>query len=61
MHRHERFSTDFLEKIEHLMQVLMPYVLNKYKEMPIETKELNKSMAYFLKVIYIFCFAKVYF
>ncbi|XP_056646243.1 dedicator of cytokinesis protein 9 isoform X1 [Diorhabda sublineata] len=49
MHRHERFSADFLERIEHLMQVLIPYVHNKYKEMPLETKELNKNMAFFLK------------
>ncbi|EFA03420.2 Dedicator of cytokinesis protein 11-like Protein [Tribolium castaneum] len=49
MHRHERFSTDYLQKIETLMQILIPYVLNKYKEMPVETKELNKSVAQFLK------------
>ncbi|XP_028129258.2 dedicator of cytokinesis protein 9 [Diabrotica virgifera virgifera] len=49
MHRYERFSTEFTERVEHLMQVLIPYVLNKYKEMPLETKELNKNMAFFLK------------
>lgn len=49
MHRHERFSTDYLQKIETLMQILIPYILNKYKEMPVETKELNKSIAHFLK------------
>ncbi|KAG5877388.1 hypothetical protein JTB14_027999 [Gonioctena quinquepunctata] len=49
MHRHERFSTEYLGRMENLMQVLIPYVLSKYKEMPLETKELNKNMAYFLK------------
>ncbi|CAG9862855.1 unnamed protein product [Phyllotreta striolata] len=49
MHRHERFPNDFLAKIECLMQILMPYIINKHKEMPVETKELNKSMANFLK------------
>jgi hypothetical protein len=49
MHRHERFSSDYHQKIETLMQILMPYILNKYKEMPVETKELNKSLAHFLK------------
>nr|CAH7754240.1 unnamed protein product [Callosobruchus chinensis] len=49
MHRHERFSTDYLEKVDHLIQVLIPYVLIKYKEMPLETKEVNKSLAHFLK------------
>lgn len=49
MHRHERFSSDYLSKMENLMQVLTPYLLKKYKENPIETKELNKSLATFLK------------
>ncbi|KAJ8916213.1 hypothetical protein NQ315_016352 [Exocentrus adspersus] len=49
MHRHERFSADYLSKIENLLQVLIPYILNKYKEIPLETKELNKSLANFLK------------
>lgn len=49
MHRNERFSTDYLQKIETLLQILFPYILNKHKEMPVETKELNKSVAYFLK------------
>ncbi|RZC34337.1 dedicator of cytokinesis protein 9 [Asbolus verrucosus] len=49
MHRNERFSSDYLQKIETLMQILMPYILNKYKEIPVETKELNKSLAHFLK------------
>ncbi|CAH0557569.1 unnamed protein product [Brassicogethes aeneus] len=49
MHRHERFSTDFLNKLESLMEVLTPYILTQYKEKPLETKELNKSLANFLK------------
>nr|CAI5852247.1 unnamed protein product [Callosobruchus analis] len=47
MHRHERFSSDYLDKVDHLIQVLIPYVLIKYKEMPLETKEVNKSLAHF--------------
>lgn len=52
MRRNERFSVDFHQRIESLSQVLIPYILNKYKEMPVETQELNKSLAYFLKVAY---------
>lgn len=59
MHRHERFSTEYLGKIENLMQVLIPYILTKYKEIPLETKELNKSLAYFLKVLH-YCFKFFY-
>ena len=52
MHRNERFSKEYHEKIKTLLEVLMPYLMNKYKEMPIETHELNKSLAHFLKVSY---------
>lgn len=50
MHRNERFSKEYHEKIRNLVEVIMPYLMNKYKEMPVETHELNKSLAQFLKV-----------
>ena len=50
MHRNERFSKEYLAQIEKTMQILISYILNKYKDMPEETQELNKSIAYFLKV-----------
>ncbi|CAG9771792.1 unnamed protein product [Ceutorhynchus assimilis] len=49
MQRHERFSADYLSQLENLSQVLISYVLSKYKEMPLETKELNKNLANFFK------------
>ncbi|XP_050306735.1 dedicator of cytokinesis protein 9 isoform X2 [Anthonomus grandis grandis] len=49
MQRHERFSPDYLSQLEKLSQVLISYVLNKYKEAPLETKELNKNLANFFK------------
>jgi len=51
MHRNERFSKDYHEKIKMLLDVIMPYLMTKYREMPVETHELNKSLAQFLKVI----------
>lgn len=50
MRRNERFSSEFQQRIESLIQVLIQYILSKYKEMPLETQELNKSLAQFLKV-----------
>lgn len=50
MHRNERFSKDYHEKIKMLLDVIMPYLMTKYREMPVETHELNKSLAQFLKV-----------
>lgn len=51
MHRHERFQTEFLNKIANLLKVLTPYLISKHREMPQETKQLNQSIAEFLKVI----------
>lgn len=49
MLRHERFTPEYLDKIEELLKILIPYVITKHKEMPLETLELNKSIALFLK------------
>ncbi|XP_043275620.1 dedicator of cytokinesis protein 9 isoform X2 [Venturia canescens] len=49
MHRNERFSQQYHSEIKNLLEVITPYLMNKYKEMPVETHELNKSLAQFLK------------
>lgn len=49
MHRHERFSSDYLQRIEDLLKVLVPYIITKHREAAVETQELNKSIAVFLK------------
>lgn len=49
MHRHERFSSDYLQRIESLLTILVPYLVTKHREMSLETNELNKSIAHFLK------------
>ncbi|XP_011300539.1 dedicator of cytokinesis protein 9 isoform X1 [Fopius arisanus] len=49
MHRNERFSHDYYKAIKTLLEVIMPYLMIKYKEMPTETHELNKSLAQFFK------------
>lgn len=48
MVRNERFSESYQKKIEELLSALYPY-LQKYKEVPVETKQLNISLAHFLK------------
>ena len=50
MHRNERFPTQFLQNIEHLLDILTDYICNTQKEKPFETSEVNKSVAHFLKV-----------
>ena len=54
MHRYERFSKEYQEQIELLVQVILPYIVNRHKETPVEISMLNKSFAEFLKVKYLF-------
>ncbi len=49
MHRNERFSKDFCIRIESLFQVLVPYLISRHKDLPIETQQLNKSLSVFIK------------
>ncbi|KAI4466055.1 dedicator of cytokinesis dock [Holotrichia oblita] len=49
MHRHERFSKEYLSRIETMVQLSISYVFTKYKSMDTETMELNRSIATFLK------------
>ncbi|XP_044001761.1 dedicator of cytokinesis protein 9 isoform X3 [Aphidius gifuensis] len=49
MRRNERFPIDYHNAIKQLIQIVTPYLMNKYKDMPIETHELNKSLGLFLK------------
>lgn len=49
MHRNERFSKDFEQRIENLFNVLLPYLISRHKELPLETQQLNKSLSVFVK------------
>lgn len=49
MHRNERFPKEYEARIETLLQVLMPYLISRYKELPNETHLLNKSLSIFTK------------
>ncbi|XP_055917510.1 dedicator of cytokinesis protein 9 isoform X2 [Eupeodes corollae] len=49
MHRNERFPKEFPARIESLIQVLVPYLIARYKDLPIETQQLNKSLSVFVK------------
>lgn len=59
MQRNERFSKGYMQTLDQLLEILFSYILNKCKEKADETKELNKSVAEFLKVI-IYCFLHYY-
>ncbi|XP_008205538.1 dedicator of cytokinesis protein 9 isoform X2 [Nasonia vitripennis] len=49
MHRSERFTNEYQKQIESFVQLIIPQIMNKYKETPVETYALNKSLALFLK------------
>lgn len=50
MLRQERFPADYLLCIRSLVEGLVPHILQKHKELPIETKKANLNLAFFLKV-----------
>ncbi|XP_037081413.1 LOW QUALITY PROTEIN: dedicator of cytokinesis protein 9-like [Pollicipes pollicipes] len=49
MQRHERFTASFNKQLETMLESFYPYILQKYKELPLETREANRSMAALLK------------
>lgn len=49
MMRNERFPKDYSIKVESLFQVLIPYIISRYKDLPVETQQLNKSLSQFTK------------
>lgn len=50
MRRNERFSLEYHSRVQHmLIDVLLPYVTVKHKEMPSQVAKLNMATAHFLK------------
>lgn len=50
MRRNERFSSEYESRVQHmLINVLLPYVTDKHKEMTTQVAKLNMSAAHFLK------------
>ncbi|GBN28755.1 Dedicator of cytokinesis protein 9, partial [Araneus ventricosus] len=49
MLRQERFPADYQLCIKSLIEGIVPHILQKHKELPIETKQANISLAFFLK------------
>lgn len=49
MLRNERFPKEFNQRIELLFQVLLPYLIQRHKDLPVETQQLNKSLSVFVK------------
>ncbi|XP_050528941.1 dedicator of cytokinesis protein 9 isoform X2 [Daktulosphaira vitifoliae] len=50
MRRNERFSAEYHDRVQHMIiNVLLPYVMNKHKEMSSQVSKLNLASAHFLK------------
>ncbi|KAB7505571.1 Dedicator of cytokinesis protein 9 [Armadillidium nasatum] len=49
MVRNERFSEDFQLAVKSLVELVSTNIIQKYKEMPVETRAANKALAHFLK------------
>ncbi|EDS34252.1 dedicator of cytokinesis protein 9 [Culex quinquefasciatus] len=49
MQRNERFPKEYSTRIESLFHVLIPYLNSRHKDLPMETEQLNQSLAVFVK------------
>lgn len=48
MHRHERFSAEFHDYLNKFVDLFMPEIMNKYHNLPKETKSANQALSHFL-------------
>lgn len=49
MLRNERFNLDYHTKVEHLIKSLIPYLFARYKDLAMETQQLNRSISQFIR------------
>ncbi|XP_067624519.1 dedicator of cytokinesis protein 9 isoform X2 [Eurosta solidaginis] len=49
MLRNERFPKEFPARVESLIKVLTPYLISRYKDLPVETQQLNRSLSHFVR------------
>ncbi|XP_061394284.1 dedicator of cytokinesis protein 9 isoform X1 [Musca vetustissima] len=49
MLRNERFPKEFPTRVETLVKTLIPYLISRYKDLPVETQYLNKSLSQFIR------------
>ncbi|XP_037961001.1 dedicator of cytokinesis protein 9 isoform X2 [Teleopsis dalmanni] len=49
MLRNERFPKEYQNKLDSLIKVLIPYLISRYKDLPVETQHLNKSLSQFIR------------
>ncbi|XP_064615017.1 dedicator of cytokinesis protein 9-like [Liolophura sinensis] len=54
MPRNERFSSDFQYRIKTVLQYLVPHIVQKYRDLPTETRRANTSVAEFIKGCFMF-------
>lgn len=59
MVRNERFSEDFQLAVKSLVELVSTNIIQKYKEMPVETRAANKALAHFLKVKNVLCLQNI--
>ncbi|XP_049302733.1 dedicator of cytokinesis protein 9 isoform X2 [Bactrocera dorsalis] len=49
MLRNERFPKEFPARVESLIKVLTSYLISRYKDLPVETQQLNRSLSQFVR------------
>lgn len=49
MLRNERFPKEYPARVESLIKVLTSYLISRYKDLPVETQQLNRSLSQFVR------------
>ncbi|XP_077554523.1 dedicator of cytokinesis protein Ziz isoform X2 [Haemaphysalis longicornis] len=49
MQRHERFSREYHNRVQTLVQCLIPHIMQKHRDQRNETRQANQGLAHFLK------------
>lgn len=50
MVRNERFSEDYQTEVRSVVELVSTYIVQRYKEIPVEARAANTALAHFLKV-----------
>lgn len=50
MVRNERFSEEYQSEVRSVVELVSTYIVQRYKEIPVEARAANTALAHFLKV-----------
>lgn len=59
MVRNERFSEEYQSEVKSVVELVSTYIVQRYKEIPVEARAANTALAHFLKVVPYGCYVMI--